>query len=264
MDTIRLYEDDFSINVSSGEILVDTEKLIEKVQELCEPYETMIVEEDNVKDAKKLVAEIRRVKTSINDAKKKIKNQYMKTYNDFEADIKKAMSLIDETVKPITEDIEKFEEEKKFQKAEMLIKFFRSLDNPYNFSPDLCTTKEMSNLSASVKKSKEEIESKLLKLTVSARELEQTSGKYFDEAMAIMHETGDYFKATQKVRKLEEQEQRVAERIHAEEKQEMQKKSAFSRTVKYIVEIPNEAISNFVSYLDRNGVKYELYGESVS
>lgn len=76
--------------------------------DMCQ-YDGIIFTEDTKTDAKKKVAELRKLKKSIEDSRKEVKAQWMEPYNQFEARVKQVAALVDKPINHINGQVEEFE-----------------------------------------------------------------------------------------------------------------------------------------------------------
>lgn len=76
--------------------------------EMCQ-YDGIVFTEDTKTDAKKKVAELRKLKKSIDDSRKEVKTQWMEPYNQFEARVKQMTALVDKPINHINGQVEEFE-----------------------------------------------------------------------------------------------------------------------------------------------------------
>ena len=82
------------------------------IREKIKEYEAIVITEDSVKDGKKFLADIRKEKKALDDERKAIKNNWMAPYDAFEKRAKKIISLYDEPVRIINEQLEEFEKQR--------------------------------------------------------------------------------------------------------------------------------------------------------
>lgn len=93
--------------------LADIEQML---QEKLSVYDGVVVTEDTIVQSKKDVAEIRKIKTSIDDARKKVKKEWMGPYEEFEAKCDKLQELCDKPINEINSQVKVFEEKRKADK----------------------------------------------------------------------------------------------------------------------------------------------------
>ena len=89
--------------------LKDVEK---QLNEKLAVYQGIIVTEDTITQSKKDVAEIRKIRTSIDDARKDLKKEWMKPFEQFEAECKKLIELCDKPIDEINNQVKAFDEKR--------------------------------------------------------------------------------------------------------------------------------------------------------
>ena len=100
-----------------GTIETNFEEIEKNLKITLANYKGIVVTEDTLKESKKDVAELRKLKTSIDNEKKAIKKAWNEPYTEFENKCKELMTLVDEPIAEINNQVVKFEakqiEEKK-------------------------------------------------------------------------------------------------------------------------------------------------------
>ena len=99
-----------------AEIVFNFEELKSELTERLHHYNTLVVTEDAIKDAKTDLANLRKLKDAIETRRKDVKRQCMEPYNAFEARVKELTALIDAPVAAINGQIKTFEEQEKEKK----------------------------------------------------------------------------------------------------------------------------------------------------
>ena len=94
------------------------------LEERLAPYATMIVSPEAIGDAKKTRADIRKVGDSIDSLRKAVKKQWLKPYEEFEAQCKELTGIVNGAVSNIDGQIKAMENEVKEQKRQELKDFF--------------------------------------------------------------------------------------------------------------------------------------------
>ena len=94
------------------------------LEEQLAPYASMIVSPDAIADAKKTRADIRKVGDSIDSLRKAVKKQWLRPYEEFEAQCKELTGIVGGAVSNIDGQIKAMENEIKEQKRSELEAFF--------------------------------------------------------------------------------------------------------------------------------------------
>ncbi|PWE85060.1 DUF1351 domain-containing protein [Agathobacter rectalis] len=100
------------IERSNGAISFNFEDIKEALAAELELYKNLVFTEETKTDAKKTVAELRKLKKQINDKRIEVKKLYMQPYTDFEAKVKELDKLINEPITFISEQIDAFEQKR--------------------------------------------------------------------------------------------------------------------------------------------------------
>nr|DAW38145.1 MAG TPA: Protein of unknown function (DUF1351) [Caudoviricetes sp.] len=108
------------IKRSNGVIDFNFEDIKEALTAELELYKNLVFTEDTKADAKKTVAELRKLKKQISDKRIEVKKLYMQPYTDFEAKVKELDKLINEPITFISEQIDAFEQKRIEEKRELI------------------------------------------------------------------------------------------------------------------------------------------------
>ena len=100
------------ISRNNGTIDFNFEDLKDALTAELELYKNLVFTEDTKADAKKTVAELRKLKKQISDKRIEVKKLYMQPYTDFEAKVKELDKLINEPITFISEQIDAFEQKR--------------------------------------------------------------------------------------------------------------------------------------------------------
>lgn len=119
------------VNAKQGEISFNLDSLKENLSAEMETYKNLVVTEDTVKDSKKDLAMLRKVRKELNDKKIEIKKSFMQPYTAFEDEVKEALKIIDEPIELIDTQVKSFEEEKKEEKRELCRKLWEEHTGEY-------------------------------------------------------------------------------------------------------------------------------------
>ena len=97
--------------VTPAQVIGFDEKYVEQSISYAKQYMNIVVTKDNMKDMKDKLATLRKEKTAVNDAKKKVKSRVMEDYKGFEDNIKKVLKAFDESINNINKQVKVFEDE---------------------------------------------------------------------------------------------------------------------------------------------------------
>lgn len=93
----------------AGEIQTNFDEIEKQLAEELRQYDGIIFTEDTRIEAKKTVADLRKLKKSIDDSRKEVKAQWMEPYNRFEARVKQMIAIVDKPINYINGQVEAFE-----------------------------------------------------------------------------------------------------------------------------------------------------------
>lgn len=114
-----------------GMIESNMEEVEKQLIEMLSVYEGIVVTEDTVAASKKDVAELRKTKASIDDARKNVKKQWMQPYTEFEEKCKHLLELVDKPINEINEQVKAFEDAKKEEKRKLVTEIYEKSIGEY-------------------------------------------------------------------------------------------------------------------------------------
>ena len=240
-----------------GQISTNLETLKAELKEIAGRYEGVLVSEDTVPLAKKDLAELRKLRTDIEDRRKAVKKQWNEPYTAFENEVKSALAIIDEPINEIDKQVKDFEKADKEAKREKVKQIYKSY-TPADIEPYMPfetvfdekwlnkSTKEneiVSDLSAKATQIKVDLDAiRALKSEIEDECLKAYKDAGNSLAAAIKRNT-DYLsaKAAAEVRAREEAERKVREEQERKAKEEAEKEIPTAE--KYLIKddlIPDE------------------------
>lgn len=120
------------VQQTPGTIHWNFEELKAGLAEKMKDYKNIVYTEDTVTAAKQDVAMLRKLKKSVEDRRKEIKNKCLEPYSVIEDQAKQLTGLIDEPIKSIAEQIDAYETRRREAKKEAIMKYmteaFKELD----------------------------------------------------------------------------------------------------------------------------------------
>ena len=100
------------------------EEVEAQLRELMAPYEKLVLREEDVAEGKNLLARIRKVKTTIDDYRKSVKRDFTAPLTAFEEKCKALTAICTESETNLSEQISKFNEQRKAEKLSGLKAYF--------------------------------------------------------------------------------------------------------------------------------------------
>ena len=116
---------DLVVKPAAGSVASNISELEAWVKHITEPYIGQVVTDDQAKFAKKDLAELRKLKTALEDERKKAKSIIMAPYTEFETLYKKAIASLDEAISGIDKQVKEIEAAAKQKRYDDLVGFIQ-------------------------------------------------------------------------------------------------------------------------------------------
>lgn len=245
------------ISRNNGTIDFNFEDLKDALTAELELYKNLVFTEDTKADAKKTVAELRKLKKQISDKRIEVKKLYMQPYTDFEAKVKELDKLINEPITFISEQIDAFEQKRIEEKRELINKIYLELVSERE---DIAGYAELNrvydskweNASTSKKTIQEAITSYLDSVDNDIAAIESMESEYEAKALMRYKETGVLSDALLTIRQWEKQKEEI---LKAEEEKQAEAEAD------EILDAP-EPIEEFIEPTEKNDImkiaRYEV------
>ena len=148
-----------------GRISFNFEELKTELSAKVESYKTMAYTDETMKDARNDRASLNRLAKALNDERIKREKEFMVPFNEFKAQIKELISIIEEASENIDAQIKEYEDRKKKEKLETIEKIWDEvIEHPeWLQCSDIFSTRWL-NASVSMETVKKEIAEKLEKI----------------------------------------------------------------------------------------------------
>ena len=245
------------ISRNNGTIDFNFEDLKDALTAELELYKNLVFTEDTKADAKKTVAELRKLKKQISDKRIEVKKLYMQPYTDFEAKVKELDKLINEPIAYISEQIDAFEQKRIEEKRELINEIYLELVSERE---DIAGYAELNrvydskweNASTSKKTIQEAITSYLDSVDNDIAAIESMESEYEAKALMRYKETGVLSDALLTIRQWEKQKEEI---LKAEEEKQAEAEAD------EILDAP-EPIEEFIDPTEKNDImkiaRYEV------
>lgn len=116
---IKPTEDDFIKKIEWN-----FEELKQEIITKTADYKTVVYSKNQIKDAKADRAKLNKLRTALEDKRKDIKKQCLIPYQEFESSEKELVSIIDESINSIDAQIKEYDEIRKEEKKEQILKIY--------------------------------------------------------------------------------------------------------------------------------------------
>ena len=257
------------ISRNNGTIDFNFEDLKDALTAELELYKNLVFTEDTKADAKKTVAELRKLKKQISDKRIEVKKLYMQPYTDFEAKVKELDKLINEPIAYISEQIDAFEQKRIEEKRELINEIYLELVSERE---DIAGYAELNrvydskweNASTSKKTIQEAITSYLDSVDNDIAAIESMESEYEAKALMRYKETGVLSDALLTIRQWEKQKEEILKAEEEKQKQEALKTEEEKHAeieADEILDAP-EPIEEFIEPTEKNDImkiaRYEV------
>lgn len=230
------------------------EKLLQKIEfnyeelkqgftKIANDYMNLVVTVDQVKVAKTDRANLRKLRTALNDEKKRVKNQILAPYIVFEEQIKELMSILDKAIDNIDIQIKGYDEAKRNERLEKVKEIYKEcigdLDRLVPF--EKIFKESWLNVSTSQKTVREEISGIYEKVDKELKLINADGSHYVFEMKEEYLKNFDLTAAMAVKQRLEETERKKVE-FEAKRKQEEEEyKKQMQQEAKMIAEAGKQA-----------------------
>lgn len=207
-------------HVNVGTIEHNFAELKKRAQQMVQPYMGQILTQDTVKDGKSMLADLRKLKTGLDNERKNIKSQWMAPYNEFERLAKEVIAVVDVPIQEIDTQVKQFEEAEQQLKMADIDELKAKLIGESSIADFLYTINwfdnpKWKNKTVTMKSIEDEIISKIEAISGDIEIIRTTCGEFTDSIIVDYGRTGD-------VRTAIKLKDRLAEQKAQEEKRKEQ------------------------------------------
>lgn len=257
------------ISRNNGTIDFNFEDIKEALTAELELYKNLVFTEDTKADAKKTVAELRKLKKQISDKRIEVKKLYMQPYTDFEAKVKELDKLINEPITYISEQIDAFEQKRIEEKIELINDIYLELvsereDIAGYAKLNRVYDSKWENASTSKKTIQEAITNYLDGVTNDIAAIKSMESEYETKALMRYKETGVLSDALLTIRQWEKQKEEILKAEEEKQKQEALKAEEEKQAEAEADEILDapEPVEEFIEPTEKNDImklaRYEV------
>lgn len=186
------------------------DELRAEIKERTEKYVGLVYTDDQIKDAKKDVAALRKFTKALSDERIKVKKDILKPYEEFEGKVKELTAIVDEAITGIDKQVKEYEDKKKQEKMDEILLLWNEKETPEWLHISKVFDEKWLNASVTLKKVEEEIDEKLEQIERDLATLSNLSEFSF-EATEVYKDTVDINKAIQEGIRLADIQKRKAE-----------------------------------------------------
>lgn len=192
------------------EIKWNNEELKAEVAAKVKEYEGLVYTPDQMKEAKKDRADLRKFRTALEDERKRIKKKCMEPYDRFEEQVKEVIALVDQPIRMIDEQIKEQEEIEKQEKRKEIEQVFKEIGfQPFVKLEQIFDSKWL-NKSVSLASIREEMQSRMFRIGEEVITINALPAFSF-EAMEVYKDTLDINRAVTEGKRLADLQKRKEE-----------------------------------------------------
>lgn len=204
------------------------DELKQEVTKKANDYMNLVYSDDQVKEAKKDRADLRKFNTALNNKRKEVKGQIMAPYTAFESQIKELTGIVDQAIENIDTQVKGYEEAKRNEKLEKVKEVYKEaigdLDRTVPF--EKIFQERWLNVSTTLKSIKEEISGIYQKVDADLKLINNDGSLFVFEMKEEYLKNFDLQAAMALKQRLEENEKKKAafEAQRRKEEEERQKR----------------------------------------
>lgn len=265
-DLIKKHE--YKITTTQGKVIFqDYDNILEEAQNLANHVKQVHVTEENIKESKRLVAQMNNRVKDINDTRKEVKKTILQPYNEFETQVKTIEGVINDAVNHVRVQERELTEKERNDKKQEIAELFDMRIQHYDFESvmgfaDFIENKHM-NKSYSMAKVEQDLVQWLEKVRRDLAMIDRHAEKYpedRDELIVEYQNTQNISKSFDNMEKRKEQKRKVAEQARQRElaakrdirKQEEQQ----NETSQYQLTVSEKDFKLVTEFLKRNEIDY--------
>lgn len=140
------------------------EELKQELQNKMVRYQNIVYTDEQVQEAKKDVASLRKFASALSDERIRVKKQCLQPYEAFEEKIKELSTIVNGPIELIATQLKAFEERQKEEKLEEIKAYWESKEAPNEIKFDLLFDAKWLNASVKMSTISKEIDERLSKI----------------------------------------------------------------------------------------------------
>lgn len=207
------------------EIQWNNEELKTAIAAKMEDYKGLVFTEETIKEGKKDRADLNKLRTAIDNERKRVKKLCMDPYNKFEQQVKEVLGLIDEPIRLIDAQIKEVDLAKKEEKRVEIQKLFETIGFQSFVTLDMIWDEKWLNVTVSLAKIEEQMKSIMYQIGDAVLTIHKLPEFSF-EAMEIYKKTLNLSQAIAEGQRLADIQKRKEEARIAREKAEEERRKA--------------------------------------
>lgn len=260
---------DYKITTTQGEVnFQDYNNVLEEAQNLANHVKQVNVTEENIKESKRLVAQMNNRVKDINDTRKEVKKTILQPYTEFETQVKTIEGVINDAVNHVRVQERELTEKERDEKRQEIANLFDMRIQHYDFESvmgfaDFIENRHM-NKSYSMAKVEQDLVQWLERVRQDLAMIDKHTAKHpedRDELIVEYQNTQNISQTFDNFERRQEQKRQVAEQARQRElqakrdtrKQEEEKQ----QDGQYCITVSEKYIFLIKEFLKRNEIDFE-------
>lgn len=205
------------IEQNAGRISFNYDETKAFLEEKMEEYDGALFTDDSMKYAKAEVAFLRKLKTQMDDERKKVKRAWMVPYDEFKAKVDKLLLLIDKPITLIDGQVKDYERRKKEEKKELCLEIYKKeADGMEEYLPfDRIFNERWLNATMPAKAIAEEIQNIVQTTKAQVDAIKMMDSEATGKALELYNKTLNMAEALAYINRYEAQKKEIMERERA-------------------------------------------------
>lgn len=125
---------DYDIQIVQGQVIFsDYENILKEAENLAEHVNQVTVNDENLRESKKLVSTMNKRVTEMNDKRKEVKNEILKPYTEYEQQVKHIESVVRDAENHVRTQVRDLAEQEREDKRQEIADIFDMRIQHYDF-----------------------------------------------------------------------------------------------------------------------------------
>ncbi|WP_337227911.1 DUF1351 domain-containing protein [Staphylococcus succinus] len=269
MNNPLMKKHDYDITTVEGQVIfADYDNILEEAQNLATHVKQVYVNDENLKESKKLVSTMNKRVTEMNDKRKEVKNAVLKPYVSFEQQVKNIESVVRDAENHVRTQVRDLAEQERNEKRKEIADIYDMRIQHYDFESlmgfaDFIENKHL-NKSYSISKVEDDLVQWLERTRQDLQTIDKVSkddSEYKNDLIIEYQETQNISKAIDNVENAREQRRKVAEQSKQRELQAKRDarrvEDEANKEVLYNITVPEGDYNLVLEFLKRNKIDYK-------
>lgn len=261
---------DYDIQIVQGQVIFsDYENILKEAENLAEHVNQVTVNDENLRESKKLVSTMNKRVTEMNDKRKEVKNEILKPYTEYEQQVKHIESVVRDAENHVRTQVRDLAEQEREEKRKKIVDIYDKRIQHYDFDSlmgfaDFLENKHL-NKSYSISKVEDDLVQWLEMVRQDLQTIDKVSkddSEYKNELIIAYQGSQNISKAIDHVECMREQRRKVAEQARQRElaaKRDVRKQEEDSKQeTQYSITVSEKDFNLVKEFLKRNDIEHSV------